>query len=99
MSYSFTVKAATKALALEAVAAEMQKVVASQPVHARDEAAVNKNAAEIVALLPDDDTKDVTFGVNGYVSWSSAHQLGDPDFKLSAVSVAVSAALIDRKAE
>ncbi len=72
MSYSFQVRAATKALALAAVQAEFAKVVAQQPVHVRDEAAVIANAVSVVGLVADDDTKDVVVTVNGYLSWQSA---------------------------
>jgi SHS2 domain-containing protein len=71
MSYSFQVKAATKEAAKEAVTAKFDEVVASQPVHARDRAAVLANANTVIDLLADDDSKDVSVSVNGFVSWST----------------------------
>jgi len=90
MSYSFSIVAATKALALVAVAAEFDKVVASQPIHARDREAVLKNADAVVSLLADDDTKDVAVSCNGYVSWTG-------EGNLCNASVSASAGLSPRK--
>lgn len=73
MSYSLAVKAATKAEARAAVEAKFDAdVVAHQPVHARDKAAVLANVDAALGLLADDPTKDVAISVNGYVSWQTA---------------------------
>lgn len=69
MSYSFQVKAATKAEAKAAVAAEFDKVVEQQPTHAQDKAAVIANANAVIDLLVEDDAQDVGVSCNGYVSW------------------------------
>lgn len=71
MSYSFTVKAATKAEVLAAVAVEMDKVIASQPVHAADKDLVLAHAATVVGFLPDDPSRDISVGCNGYLSWTA----------------------------
>jgi hypothetical protein len=90
MSYSFSVKAVTKVEAKAAVAKYFDdQVIAHQPVHARDRAAVIANADAIIDLLADDDTKDIQVSCNGYVSWSS----GDA---LYGVSVAASANNVNR---
>lgn len=68
MSYSFSARAKTKADVLAAVNVEFDKVVAAQPVHAQDMDAARGVAATFVALLPDDDTKDVAVTCNGWIS-------------------------------
>lgn len=69
MSYSFTVRAATKVEAKEKVAAELAKVVETQPIHARDQQQAEAAASAFVDLLPEDDTQDVTVSVHGSIGW------------------------------
>jgi hypothetical protein len=88
MSYSFQVKAATKAEAKAAVEAEFDKVVEQQPEHARDKAAALANANASIDLLADDDTQDVSVSCNGYISWCVEDNAPGP---LTAVSVAAQA--------
>lgn len=71
MSYSFQVKAPTKAAAKEAVASKFDEIVSQQPIHSRDRAVVIANASCVIDLLADDDSKDVLVSCNGYVSWPS----------------------------
>lgn len=90
MSYSFNVKAADKAAAKEAVAAKFDEmVVAQQPIHARDRAAVLANANTVIDLLADDDTKDVSVSCNGYVSWSTGVEV-EPQFNTASVACSAS---------
>lgn len=96
MSYSFSVKAASKAAALAAVAAKFDEdVVKHMPVHARDRDAVLANAANVVGILADDDTKDVTVSINGYVSW----QTPEPQdvVPLTYASISASAGHVNRE--
>lgn len=93
MSYSFQVKASTKAIAKDAVAAKFDEIVAQQPIHARDRAVVIANASCVIDLLADNDGKDVVVSCNGYVSWPSGTV---EDAQLSHVSVAASAGYADR---
>jgi len=87
MSYSFSVKAATKAAAKEAFAAKFDEaVVAHQPIHSRDRAAVLANANTTIDLLADDDSKDVMVSANGYVSWSSGLTGDDAAFTSAAIA-------------
>ena len=65
MSYSFTVKKAKKVEALIQFKEEMDKVVAAQPIHAADAGQALSNASACVALLDDDDTRDVQIYANG----------------------------------
>jgi hypothetical protein len=96
MSYSFSVKAATKAEAKEAVAKYFdEQVIAHQPVHARDRAAVIANADAIIDLLADDETKDIHVSCNGYVSWG-VH--GEPaEVPLYTAAIAASASHVNRE--
>lgn len=93
MSYSFQIKAVSKASAKEMVAEKFAEIIAQQPVHARDHAAVLANANTVIDLLADDNTKDVLVSCNGYVSWSS----GDAaDAQFNSASVACSAGHANR---
>lgn len=69
MSYSFTVKAATKDEAKAAVLLEMDKVVAQQPIHARDKDPTIAAANAMIDLLVDDPSRHVQVHVHGSVSW------------------------------
>ncbi len=89
MSYSFQVKKATKAEALEGVSAELKKVRDSQPVHMKDEAAAVAAARALVGLLADDDTQDVEVRLTGSISSATG---------VSEVSLNVGARLVSRKA-
>lgn len=93
MSYSFSVRGATIALALVAVGAEIDKVVAGQPVHEADKKQALAAAESFVKLLPEDDTKDVVVSMNGSVGgvWQGSNFV-----RLTSASVSVSAYLVDR---
>lgn len=67
MSYSFQVRDASKAEALEKVKAELGKVVVAQPVHAVDERQAFATAESFVTLLADDVDRDVCVSVHGSV--------------------------------
>jgi glycosyltransferase A (GT-A) superfamily protein (DUF2064 family) len=95
MSYSFTIRAATKALAGAAVAAELTKVAASQPVHKADQAPVQAAAEGFINMLKDDEAQDVCVEIHGSVSWRS---VGDDERQqFTAASVGVSAYLAPRE--
>lgn len=94
MSYSFQVKAPTKAAAKEAVTAKFDEIVVQQPIHARDRAAVICNAVAVIDLLADDDSKAIVVSCNGYVSWPSG---GVEDARLSSASISASASYVDRE--
>ena len=68
MIYSFTVRGADKAAALALAKEQMDEVVRQQPVHVADRDAALAAAATMVAVMPDDATKDVVLALNGYVS-------------------------------
>jgi diadenosine tetraphosphatase ApaH/serine/threonine PP2A family protein phosphatase len=95
MSYSFSAIGADKEAAKAAVVEEFDKqVLACQPIHVRDRAAVIAHAHAMIDLLPDDPSKAVHIACNGYVS-SPIH--GDPaEVPLSVASATASASLIER---
>lgn len=76
MSYSFSVRAATKAAALAKIVAELDKVVAAQPVHAADRPQAQAAAEAFVGLLPVDESRDVNVSVNGSISISDGAVVG-----------------------
>ncbi|MBB2915875.1 hypothetical protein [Cupriavidus alkaliphilus] len=96
MSYSFNVRAANKDEAKTAVEVEFEKVVAGQPVHARDRAAVLANAYAAIDLLGDDDSKDIGVTCAGYVSWQSAEP--PESVPLTSASISASAGYVSREA-
>lgn len=67
MSYSFTVRAASKAAALVAVAEKFAEVVKHQPSHAIDEPQVKAVTEAVVGLLVDDSERDVSVSVSGSI--------------------------------
>jgi hypothetical protein len=90
MSYSFSVKGATKAEVKAAVRKYFdEQVVPHQPAHARDRAAAFANADTVIDLLADDESKDIAVSCNGWVSYGAYEDpAGSP---LYGVSVAASA--------
>ncbi|SCU73478.1 conserved hypothetical protein [Cupriavidus necator] len=97
MSYSFQVKAATKAKTKAAVEAEFEKVLVHQPIHARDKAAALGNANAVIDLLPEDDSNDISVSCNGYVSWYGSHGEDQMAVPLTGASVSCSAGFVNRE--
>lgn len=95
MSYSFQVRAATKALALAAVAAQLDAVVNGQSVHAKDRAQAMAAAEAFVGVLEDNPDKDVDVSMHGSVSWSYVD--GDEN-RICSVNCSVTASNVDRAA-
>ena len=95
MSYSFTITAANKALALAAVAAQLDAVVAAQPSHEVDRLQAQQTAELFVGLLPDDAERDVRVSMNGSVggTWLSDNRVA----VLGSVAVGVGAYLAARQ--
>lgn len=87
MSYSFSVRAATKADAIAKVAEEFGRVVASQPIHAADRDGVVAAATAFVNMLGDDADKDVCVNVNGSVGWNVPMGPDNPTPPLTSGSV------------
>ena len=88
MSYSFSVRGLTKDEARAAVAAEFDKVVASQPDHAADRDAAQAAAGAFIAALRDvADGEYVGVSVSGSLSWQGT----DEPHAYTGASVNVSA--------
>lgn len=94
MSYSFSVKAATKDAAKKAAEEAYDAMVVNQPIHARDKAAAMANAAAVIGLLADDAEKHVSVSLNGYVSWMNVLE-ADGSNPLLGASVSASASLVN----
>lgn len=83
MSYSFSVTAATKAEAKEKIAAEFDRVLASQPVHAVDRDAAQAAAEAFVEMLGEPiEGQHIAVTVYGSVGWR-----GENDFTSASVGV------------
>lgn len=95
MSYSFTVKADTKQAAKDAVAEAFDKVVANQPIHARDKDAALANASAVIDLLTDPAPEGSAINVscNGYVSWREVLR-EDGSNPLTTASISASASYV-----
>lgn len=98
MSYSFSIRAATKSEAKALVAGELDKVLAQQPVHAADRAPALAAAEAFIDVLTDNETteadsQDIVVQVNGSVGWQHPDQS-----RLTAASVGVSAYLTQKEA-
>jgi len=89
MSYSFVVTGADKAAAKAAVAAELDKVIAGQPMHARDKEAAIANAGAVIDLLTDSPPEGsiVHVSMNGSVGWMGDYQSKVEEAELTAASV------------
>jgi hypothetical protein len=91
MSYSFQIKATTKALAIAEVATELAGIVNSKPEHGVDQVPVQAAADAFINLLPDDATQDVDVIVVG-----SVHSVGK---QLAGVLCQINASLSPRPAK
>lgn len=94
MSFSFSVRGATLALALAAVAAELDKVVAQQPVHAADREQIGKVVESHSALLTEDSSRDVVIYVSGSIGGNFPE--GEPH-AITFADVSVSAHYVQRE--
>jgi hypothetical protein len=90
MSYSFSLKAVSKSAAKSAVAAEFDKVIESQPIHARDKEAALASAGAVIDLLADGDPRNIAVSVNGSLGWVETLR-DDASNPLQSASVSVSA--------
>lgn len=90
MSYSFNVKAATKAEVLEQAKAKMAEVVQAQPIHARDQEQAIATSETMLGLIADPaDGEEVSVYVSGTLGWRG--DMAAPEAIISAgVNVSVS---------
>jgi hypothetical protein len=89
MSYSFSVRAATKDKAFELVKAELGRHVENQPEHTKDRDAVLAVARAYINLLADGENKDISITVSANLT-----PLGT---RLAGANVAVSTYLAQRE--
>jgi hypothetical protein len=92
MSYSFDVKAASKAEALELVTQKLAEVAASQRVHAADVHQATAAARAFVDLLaePPAGMTDICVRVSGSLGWRDGLDT-DAARKISATNISVTA--------
>ena len=94
MSYSFTVKAPTKAEAKVAVAAKLEEVVAQQTVHGHDCAQALSAAEAFIDIVEDNDTMDIQVSVSGSLGWRVLND--DALGKFNSVSVSIGVYFVTR---
>lgn len=94
MSYSFSIRAATKAAAIAAAAVKLDEVVAQQPVHKVDRDQALAAVEAFVNILPDDEARDVSLSVHGSVGWMGST---DGEHSICNASVGVSAGLAPKE--
>jgi hypothetical protein len=90
MSYSLTIRAASKEAAKQAVAERFDaEVAARQLIHKRDRDQAVAAAGAFIDLLEDDETKDVSVSMHGSLSWADGE-------RITGASVSVGASLTVR---
>jgi hypothetical protein len=95
VSYSFTVRAATKAAVLALVVAQLDQVQAQQPQHEFGRVPAESAATAFVNILPDDPNLDVVVSVNGSIGWRGTW---GADHSITAAGFGVYARLEPREA-
>ncbi|WP_066827605.1 hypothetical protein [Sphingomonas mali] len=95
MSYGFSVRGATVALALAAVGPKFDEVVASQPVHAKDRDVAIATATAIADLVGEpDEGQEVSITVGGWLQWQVAVAAGEVPDAFTGASVSASASIV-----
>lgn len=92
MSYSFSILEATKFGAIDAAKMKFREIVEQQPAHEIDAGRALDAVNALVALLPDDDTTDVSLSVSGSVG---GNWVGNHVKPLRSVNLTISAALVN----
>jgi len=89
MSYSFSVRGATKAQAIANVVEKFAEIVQAQPVHAEDQQQALGCATVFIDLLQEDDTQDVAVSMNGSI-WKA-------ETGIRSTAVTVNATLVKKE--
>lgn len=94
MSYSFGVRAASKAAAKLAVREKFDQMALQQACHERDKAQALAAADAFIDLVVEDDSKDIVVSMNGSLmgQWS-----GSDVVRIENAAVSVSAGLANRE--
>ena len=96
MSYSFSARGATEPEVMAKVEAELDKVVASQPIHGVDRMQARASVEAFLSILPTaTDKQDIYVSVSGSVGWSGNQ--GAADFAITSASVNVGASLVAKE--
>jgi len=96
MSYSFSVRGTTEREVMKKVDAELDKVEASQPIHAADRMQARTAVMAFVNIVPEpNDKQDFYVSVSGSVGWSG--NLGSPGCAIISAGVSVSASLVAKE--
>lgn len=85
MSYSFTVRGGSADALVVEVDKQFDGIVAGQPVHAKDRAAVAAAVRELTEIIELENGKDLRATVTGSISWT-----GDDIQVVRAVSAQIS---------
>lgn len=95
MSYSFSFRAPTKAHALQELPSRFDAATQHQSCHARDREQALAAGAAFINVLADDDTKDVSVNMNGYLSgqWT-----GTDVTRIDTAGFGLSVGLVERNA-
>jgi len=94
VSYSFSVKGASKSEVQTLVREQLASVVSSQPPHKADSEQAQATVDSFLAILPDDDSKDFGASVSGWLSWN----LVDGKEEFTGANVNVTVGIQQRKA-
>ena len=92
MSYSFSVRASTKAELISKADAQFEQMVQAHPEHAKDESQARAALASFLEVLTEDPAKDIVASCHGYLSWITLPQGTDT----LSCSFGCSVNLIDR---
>lgn len=94
MSYSFSVRGADKASVRASISAELDKVVAQQPIHAADRAQAEANANGVIDVIPEPSAgEEISATVNGYVQWRGVLN-GEPPATIIGANINASASIV-----
>jgi hypothetical protein len=97
VSYSINFTVPSKAEAKARVASEMDSIVASQPIHAKDRGPVIAIAESFIDLLRDDESKDVQVQISGYLAYDG-YSFDPTNPNLTTASVSAIAYSVPRAA-
>lgn len=89
MSFSFSLRAATRSSILEHLSAQLDALVAAQPIHASDREVVEATTEAVLGLVPEADGRDYSVTVSGSIGTT------DDVVTFASVSVMVGYAAAD----
>lgn len=93
MSYSFSVKEATKEATIDAVYEQLNRIAERDPIHRADVHAAMTAAAAFINTLSDEPTMDIAVSMSGSVSWTGRQ--GEPQ-PITSVGTSISVSQASR---